>query len=146
MKRSVVMAIALLAVLLAPAARAETVSFQATLILASQDPAPLDPRLDRITYKLRRIFKFEYYRLLGEGEGSVALPGELSVAMGEGHRLQIRAEGKDGGTRAEVRWFKGDTPMLSTAATVKGDAPVILGGVPHEGGTLIVTLIAKPLR
>jgi hypothetical protein len=145
MKRCL-LAVVLLMALMPAAGWAETVNFHATLILASKDPAALDSRLERITYKLRRIFKFEYYHFLGEGSAAVALPGEVALSMGEGHRLQIKAEGKDGGTRAEVRWFKGDEALLSTRVTLKGEGPFILGGVPHGDGTLIVTLTAQPVR
>ncbi len=57
------------------------VSMDAMLILASNDPAPLDRRLERVEYKLRPLFRFEYYRFMGEGTGLLNLPGETSIAL-----------------------------------------------------------------
>jgi hypothetical protein len=36
------------------------VNLRARLILASNDPAPQDSRLEDMEYKLRRVFGFEY--------------------------------------------------------------------------------------
>ena len=135
-----------IACLLAGAAvsQAEPVTIQATLILASNDPAPMDSRLDRIEYKLRRIFGFEYYRHYGEGSTLLNLPGESTVELGHGFRIAISLSGsKDGKIRASVRWFRGDEIVLSTIVGMKRGVPVILGGISHEGGTLIVTLVAE---
>ena len=135
-----------IACLLAVAAvsRAEPVTIQATLILASNDPAPLDSRLDRIEYKLRRIFGFEYYRHYGEGSALLNLTGESTVDLGHGFRLTITASGsKDDKIRSSVRWFRGDEMVLNTTVGMKRGVPVVLGGISHEGGTLIVTLVAE---
>lgn len=119
------------------------VNVEAMLILASNDPAPLDLRLERVEYKLRPLFRFEYYRHLGEGRGILNLPGETTLALGDGHYLELRGSAKDGGTRMEVRWLRGGQALLNTAVNLKPGKPVILGGVPHEKGTLIVTLTAQ---
>ena len=147
-KTSQVFGTGLLAVacLLATAAvsRAEPVTIQATLILASNDAAPLDSRLDKVEYKLRRIFGFEYYRHYGEGTALLNLPGASTVDLGHGFRLSISAEGsKDDKIRTSVQWFRGDEMVLNTTVGMKRGVPVILGGISHEGGTLIVTLVAE---
>jgi hypothetical protein len=140
--------VVLLASVCLPAAvavsRAEPVTIQATLILASNEPAPLDSRLDRIEYKLRRIFGFEYYRHYGAGSALLNLPGESTVDLGHGFRLSISASGaKDDKIRTSVQWFRGDEMVLNTTVGMKRGVPVILGGISHEGGTLIVTLVAE---
>lgn len=122
---------------------ADPVRLEAMLIMASNDPAPLDRRLERVEYKLRPLFRFEYYRFMGEGSGILQRPGETSVALGDGHYLQLRGTAKDGGTRLEVRWFRGEQPVLTTAVHLKPGKPVILGGAPQGNGTLIVTLTAR---
>ena len=81
----------------AAVSRAEPVTIQATLILASNDAAPLDSRLDKVEYKLRRIFGFEYYRHYGEGAAVLNLPGESTVELGHGFRLsdfRVRLQGR----------------------------------------------------
>jgi len=147
-KTSQVLVIGLLAVacLLATAAvsRAEPVTIHATLILASNDPAPLDSRLDKVEYKLRRIFGFEYYRHYGEGSAVLNLPGQSTVDLGHGFRLSISASGsKDDKIRTSVQWFRRDEVVLNTTVGMNRGVPVILGGISHEGGTLIVTLVAE---
>ena len=124
--------------------RAESVTIQVTLILASNNPAPLDSRLDRVEYKLRRIFGFEYYRHYGEGSVLLNLPGESTVDLGHGFRLTISSHSsKDGKIRMSVQWLRGDEMVLNTTVAMKRGVPVILGGISHEGGTLIVTLVAE---
>jgi hypothetical protein len=147
-KTSPLFRIALLAVacLLATAgvSRAGMVTIQATMILASNDPAPLDSRLDKVEYKLRRIFGFEYYRHYGEGTALLNLPGDSILELGHGFRLAISASGsRDDKIRTSVQWFRGDEMVLNTTVGMKRGVPVILGGISHGGGTLIVTLVAE---
>ncbi len=129
-------------ILLAQQAWAGMLNVDAMLILASNDPAPLDRRLERVEFRLRPLFRFEYYRFLGQGSGSLQLPGETSIALGDGHFLQIRGSERDGGRRLEVRWFRGDQPILNTAVHLKKGQPVILGGLSEGNGKLILTLTA----
>lgn len=119
-------------------------SLRATLILASNEPAAQDPRLDTVEYKLRRVFGFEYYRHYGENTAAVAIPGSTSLTLGHGNRLQIHLSGAgDNRLRAQVQWFRGEDLVLNTTVVVDRRAPVVLGGVSHENGTLIVTLQAE---
>ena len=140
-----VLGIVLLGLLLGPAASfGDRVTLQATLILASNDPAPMDHRLERVEYKLRRIFGFEYYTQYGEGSATVTVPADAVIQLGHGYRLAIRV--KKGGKnkfRAQVRWLKGEKNLLSTSVAMKKGVPTVLGGPPHKGGNLIVTLVAK---
>ena len=124
------------------AAAAGTVTLHATLILANNEPAALDRRLDRISFQLRRMFRFEYYHFYGEGDAIVNLPGGTVVDLGHDNTLNIQASGGDK-IRAEVNWMNGGKSMLNTTVSLKRGAHVILGGPPHDGGTLIVTLEAQ---
>lgn len=122
---------------------AELASFDAMLIKASNDPAPLDRRLERVEYQLRPLLRFESYLLLNQSSGSVNVPGETSLALGDGYLLQVRASrSKDGGTRYEVRWLRGDQALLNTTVTLKRGKTAVLGGVPEGQGKLIVVLTA----
>lgn len=132
------------AMLGAATAAAEVVDLDAMMILASDEPAPLDRRLERVEYQLRPLFRFQYYRHLGGSSASVNLPGTATIALGDGYHLEVRAAGRDGKkVRAEVRWFRGDQPLLSTGVNLNPGKPVILGGVPHDKGKLIVTLTVR---
>lgn len=128
----------------AACAVAETVNLDAMLILASNDPAPLDRRLERVEHQLRPLFRFEYYRHLGSSSAAVALPGATKIALGDGHFLDVQASAaKDDKVRAQVRWFRGDEPLVNTVVNLRRGKPVILGGVPHGNGKLIVTLTTR---
>lgn len=120
------------------------VTLEAKMILASNDPAPIDPRMERIDFQLRRILRFETFRLLGEGQVMLGLPGSGQIDLGEGNHLEISATGQPGKVRAQVQWVKDGSPVVNTAVSIKGDGFVILGGIPHRsGGKLIVTLNAR---
>ena len=72
------------------------------------------------------------------------MPGGTTIDLGHGFTLDFNAsDGGDGKIRANVRWLRGQDVVLNTTVGMKRNTPVILGGIQHEGGTLIVTLIAK---
>lgn len=142
MRRTWVIVVALL-LAAGGSALAETVTIEAMRILASNDPAPLDRRLERVEYQLRPLFRFEHYRHLGDSSMSVNLPGTINLALGDGHFLAVSASSRDGRVRAEVRWMRGQESLLSTAVNLQRGKPVILGGVPEGDGKLIVTLTAR---
>ena len=133
--------------LLASWARAQSddlLSVNAILIRASNDPAPLDTRLDVIEYKLRRLFQFEHYRFMGEGTATLGLPGESVLSIGSGNRMEIHVFHADGSrVRTQVRWLKDEQVLLSTTVVMSRNVPVVLGGVPDGNGTLIVALTVK---
>jgi hypothetical protein len=126
-----------------PARAEESASFEAMMILATNDRAPMDRRLEHVEYQLRRIFKFEYFRHLGGGQARINLPSDFALDLGQGHSLRVRARSHDGRVRADVQWMRDDKSVLNTTVSMKRGAHAILGGIPHEGGTLIVTLVAK---
>lgn len=136
------LALLLLSVAARPA-EAAPVKIQATLILASNEPAAQDQRLDAVEYKLRRIFGFEYYRHYGEQSGIVNVPGATTLNLGSGYRLELRVSDAKEGVRTAVQWFRGDEVVLNTTVRMQRRVPVILGGISHGGGTLIVTLVAE---
>lgn len=129
----------------APAHAAERVSCEAMLILANNDGAPLDRRLDQFGNTLRRLFKFEYFKRIGGGQATVNLPSEFTIDLGEGHSLKVKATGKGDRIHAEVNWVGDGKSLLRTTVSVKRGAPAILGGVPDKArkGTLIVTLTLR---
>jgi len=125
------------------AASAQTVTLEAILIHASDRPAALDTRLDRIEYRLRRIFQFEHYGFLNETRTLITLPSQTRVDIGHGYALDINASSRDGRVRAEIQWYRGNQRMMSTSVSQRRNVPAILGGPPHNGGTLILVLEFK---
>ena len=126
------------------AAHAETVDMEALLIRASNESAPLDYHLDAVVPKLRKIFQFQSYELLGQGSGAVNTPGETTIDLGKGHSLELKIRREKGDRfKAEVRWMHGGKALVSTSVSMSRNQPVILGGSKEGSGTLIVTLTAK---
>ena len=119
-------------------------TLRAVMIWASDEPAPLDARLEKVEFRLRRIFKFEHYHHYGEATAILNNASETTLSLGRGHRLEITTSpGKNKRVRTQIRWVKGDTTQVNTAVYLKRNVPTILGGPPHEGGNLIVTLTVE---
>jgi len=136
--------ILLLLPVVAAYAQYNQVTLKATLILANNDGAPLDYRLDKVERKLRKIFGFKYYKFYGEADTSTTLPANITLTPGHGCKLVIEtSDGGDHKVRAMVHWIQDDAEVLSTSVRVKRQAPTILGGPSHDGGTLIVVLTAE---
>jgi len=126
------------------AASARPVTIQAMMILASNQSSAQDPRLDFIEYKLRRVTGFEYFRHYGEGSAVLNVPGVTEIELGHGYRLAINALKAEGGKlKAHVSWLRDGTILLNTVVNMERGAPFALGGIAHEGGTLIVVLTAQ---
>ena len=127
-----------------PARAQQVVSIQAVMIHASDRPSAQDPRLDNIEYQLRRTFRFEYYKHIGEGSAAVNLPGATVLNLGGDFQLNLAAsDAGKGRVRAAVQWMRGSDVVLNTTVVMTRGVPVVLGGISHEGGTLIVTLVAQ---
>ncbi len=128
---------------LAPVAQADDgmITLQALMIQAQNESAPIDRRLEKVEYKLRRVFGFQFYRYVGEGNLALASRGEGTISLPDGHRLQIRLGGRGG--HAEVRWSRNNEPLLSTSVALSRNAPIVLGGIPANGGKLILVLTAQ---
>lgn len=122
-------------------ARAQPMEVEAMLILASNDPAPLDRRLERVDYLLRPVLRFETYKLLGLSSVLLQENTATTLALGDGYVLQLSTRGKR--DHVEVSWQRGDTRLLSTSVRLQRNKPAILGGVPQGDGKLIVTLMIK---
>jgi hypothetical protein len=117
-----------------------TVTLQVLMIQAQNESAPIDRRLEKVEYKLRRVFGFQFYRYVGEGNISLPSRGQGEISLPDGHRLTLSLGGKG---KAEVRWFRNEEPLLSTSVGLSREAPVVLGGVPANGGKLILVLTAQ---
>ena len=125
-------------------AHAEPITLKATLILASNESLPLDSRLDKVEYQLRRVFGFENYTHYGEATTVANVPSTVTMELGHGYRLELTlSPRRKGGITAEVRWLRGDVVLISTRVGMQRGVPAILGGPPHEGGNLIVSLEAQ---
>ena len=124
-------------------AGARAAEIEATLILASNDPAPLDTRLDGIEFRLRKVIPYEHFRLIDQKSVNLSLPGQTSLSLGQGFALSIDASKADGGVRAKVNWTQGTNSLVNSSVVLKKGSPAVLGGIPHQNGKLLVLLRSK---
>jgi hypothetical protein len=129
----------------ASAQRDDTVSVRGLLVAASAEPGPTDERLKPYEATLRRILRFESFRLLGEGRTAVRTPGEATVMLGQNHRLELRSEpSADRGLRMQVNWSQGGRSLMNTGLVLRPGVPAVLGGPPRgEGEVFAVIVVAQ---
>ncbi len=127
----------------ATGASAQTVTMETMLIHASDRPAALDTRLDRVEYRLRRIFQFEHYGFLGETRTLITLPSQTRIDIGHGYTLSVNASSRNGRVRAEIEWHSAGQRLMSTSISQRRGVPAILGGPPHDEGVLILVVEFK---
>lgn len=129
---------------LAPfAPAADGASVQAVLIIATKEKAPADPRLAPYEATLQRNLPESSFRYAGEGSASVTGNGKASIALGQGHRVDLEGEG-GGGIRLKVTWRNGAAVVMNNSFTFQPGVPVVLGRRPSGGGDVpIVIVIAR---
>ena len=122
----------------------EAANLEATLIYASEDPASLDTRMDRIEYKLRRLFKFEHYQLMDQKTALLGPRSETDISFSAGYSLHLTTgAGSEKGFPATIVWKKGGRALMSTGVSISKGRPTILGGPAYKNGTLILAIELK---
>ncbi len=119
-------------------------SIRAILVSASPKGGDTDSRLAPYEATLRRILRFESFRHLGEGRAQLALPGEASLALGQGHALALVSENPKNGLRVQVAWTDDGRSLMRTGLVLRPGVPAVLGGPTqgNDGEVLAVILIA----
>lgn len=102
---------------------------RAMLVLASNQKGATDGRLADYEPTLRRILRFESYKLVGEGAAALGGAGRSNVKLGRGHTLELAAEKSDGkGVRLKVNWQDGGRSLMNTGLVLRPGVPAVLGG------------------
>lgn len=133
-------------------AAADSHSVRAILVLASNQKGGSDGRLAAYEPTLKRILRFESYKLVGEGSASVGAGGG-SVNLGQGHVIALEGDSADGkgkgkggggGIRLKVDWKVNGRSAIDTGLVLRPGVPAVLGGPPSGGGgdTWAVILVA----
>lgn len=118
----------LLLALLAPAAGLAA-TFEAILVVASKQAGPSDPRLAPYEANLKRILRFESFRLAGQGETDIDIPGTGTINLGSGQSLALTAGGDPkAGTRVQIKWRQGQRLLMDTGLVLRPGVPAVLGG------------------
>ncbi len=118
---------------------------RALLVLASSQRGASDARLAEYEPTLRRILRFESYKLAGEGSAALAGGGKSTVRLARGHAVELEMEKSDGkGVRLKVNWQEGRRSLMNTGLVLRPGVPAVLGGPANgkDGEVWAVILVA----
>jgi hypothetical protein len=111
-------------------------------ILASNQSGEFDPRLKALEKQLK-VLKYRSYRLLKEESQSVPAQGSASFEIPGGRSLIVSPQdSRNQQVALQVRLQGGQKPLLDTTIRLPNKGNFILGGPPHEGGVLVLSISA----
>lgn len=120
-------------------------SVQVTIgtILASNQNDEFDAKLKSMEKQLR-VLKYRSYRLLKDETQNVPWRGNKSFEIPGGRSLTVTPqEFQNNRIALKVRLTERNKPLLDTTVTVPNKGNFLyLGGPPHEGGTLVLSISA----
>jgi hypothetical protein len=112
-------------------------------ILASNESDQFDARLKPMERQLK-VMKYRSYRLLKEDSQSVPWNDNATFEIPGGRSLAISPQdSKDKQISLKVRLTEGTKPLLDTTVRLQGRGYFLLGGPPHEGGALVISISAS---
>jgi hypothetical protein len=128
------------------AGAADPQSVQVTIgtILVSNQNDEFDPRLKGMEKQLR-VLKYRSYRLLKDETQNVPWQGNKNFEIPGGRSLSVAPQQfRNNRISLKVRLTERDKPLLDTMVTVPNKGNFLyLGGPPHEGGTLVLSIAAS---
>jgi hypothetical protein len=119
-------------------------SVQVTIrtILAGNKTDEFDPKLKGMEPQLKPL-KYRSYRSLKEDGQSVPWQGTKSFEIPGGRSLTVAPqEFQNNRISLKVRLTEGEKPVIDTTVRIPNKGNFILGGPPHEGGTLVLSISA----
>ncbi|HEX9788243.1 MAG TPA: hypothetical protein VGB09_09455 [Candidatus Binatia bacterium] len=120
-------------------------SVQVTIgtILVSNQNDEFDAKLKGMEKQLR-VLKYRSYRLLKDETQNVPWRGNKSFEIPGGRSLTVAPqEFQNNRIALKVRLTEHNKPLLDTTVTVPNKGNFLyLGGPPHEGGTLVLSISA----
>lgn len=125
---------------------ANAVSVRAVLIMASNTKGPADPRVAPYEAELQRNLPESSFRFVREGVTRVSGRGNASIALSQGHRVEIEGEAStpQDGITLKVRWMNGDSLVMRGTLTLERGLPLVFLRRPSGDGEVpIVIVIAK---
>jgi hypothetical protein len=121
----------------------KTVQVKIGTILASNESDQFDARLRPMERQLK-VMKYRSYRLLKEDNQSVAWNDNATFEIPGGRSLAVSPQdSKDKQIALKVRLTEGTKPLLDTTVRLQGRGYFLLGGPPHEGGALVISISAS---
>ena len=128
----------------AGAAEKNPQSVQVTIrsILAENKNDEFDAKLKGMEQQLKSL-KYRSYRSLKDDTKSVPWQGTQSFDIPGGRILTVAPqEFQDNRVSLKVRLTQGDKPVVDTTVKIPNKGNFILGGPPHEGGVLVLSISA----
>jgi hypothetical protein len=120
----------------------QTVRVKIGTILANNQDDEIDPKLSKMKNQLK-VMKYRSYRLLKEETQSVAWQGNAIFEIPGGRSLVVTPqEFRNKQLALKVRLQHGDTPVVDTIVRLNNGGNFLLGGPPHEGGALVLSISA----
>jgi hypothetical protein len=111
-------------------------------ILASNQNDEFDARLKGLEKQLR-VLKYRSYRLLTDKSENIPRNGNKVFEIPGGRSLMVTPqEFQDNRIALQVRLTDGKKPLLDTTVRIANKGNFILGGPPHEGGVLVLSISA----
>ena len=121
----------------------QTVSVKIETILASNQSGEFDSRL-KVLEKQLRVLKYRSYRLLKEESQNVPSQGSASFEIPGGRSLIVWPQDfRNQQVALKVRLQGGQKPLLDTTIRLPNKGNFILGGPPHDGGVLVLSISAN---
>jgi len=121
----------------------QTVLVKIETILASNQSGEFDSRL-KVLEKQLRVLKYRSYRLLKEESQNVPSQGSASFEIPGGRSLIVWPQDfRNQQVALKVRLQGGQKPLLDTTIRLPNKGNFILGGPPHDGGVLVLSISAN---
>ena len=136
--------LAMLAVAVAGTAQTQPQNVEVRIgaILASNQNDEFDARLKGLEKQLR-VLKYRSYRLLTDESENIPRNGNKVFEIPGGRSLMVTPqEFQDNRIALQVRLTDGKKPLLDTTVRIANKGNFILGGPPHEGGVLVLSISA----
>ena len=112
-------------------------------ILANNQSDEFDAKLKGMEAQLK-VLKYRSYRLLKNESQTVPWRGEKVFEIPGGRSLTVTPqEFRDNQVSVKVRLTEKQKPVLDTTVKIPNKGNFILGGPPHEGGALVLSISAS---
>ena len=113
-------------------------------VMAADTNEGTDPRLAPMGQKLRGLFGFSTYSLIGHNEGETDCGKMIAFTLPGGKILHVQPRAIDGDMIAmEIVLFDGTRPMMTTDLKLKNNGTLIVGGPRYEQGMMIISIGAS---
>lgn len=123
----------------------QTVSLQAQVIYAANEPGGVDSRLGSLAENLRKTFRYSMFQLLDTPKGSPALNQAWKAELPDNRSLEITPTAiQEGQYNLKVRVLNaGGQPAVNTTVRLHRGSTVLVGGPSHQKGVLIIAISAN---